>query len=376
MQRWICRNCGRSFSRTTKPQVHALPESIKTPRSDGQFHLNVSSCSTPKHQIGVTQTKGAKNSVAVETRIEKRAAGATKHSNTTIDGNIFNYTWHLKKQGYPETTIETYASSMKRLHRLGVDLMNPDSVKLLLANHTNWKNTYKRVYVNAFAQWAAMFHIDWDPPNYKAEEKLPWIPTELEIDQLIAGCGKKTATFLQLLKETAMRYIEAWKLEWVDVDLVKKTVNVKSAKHGKPRILPISDKLIMMLKNQSKPNSKRVFGDIGYASISVTFYHQRKRVAQKLQNPRIQRITFHTLRHWKASMDYHRGIRLVELKEMLGHRSINSTMIYTHLIEGPENNEWISKVTRSVKGARALVEAGFEYVKDFDDGLMLFRKRK
>jgi hypothetical protein len=39
-------------------------------------------------------------------------------------------------------------------------------------------------------------------------------------------------------------------------------------------------------------------------------------------------------------------------------------------------NDWISKVPRSVKGARVLVEAGYEYVKDFDDGLMLFRKRK
>jgi len=254
--------------------------------------------------------------------------------------------------------------------------MNPDSVKLLLANHTNWKNSYKRVYINAYAQWTTMFQIDWNPPHYKAEERLPWIPTELEIDQLIAGCGKKTATFLQLLKETAMRYIEAWRLKWIDVDFIRKTVNVKSAKHGKPRMLSISDKLILMLKNLSTSNSEKVFGDIGPASISVSFNHQRKRIAMKLQNPRIKRITFHTLRHWKASIEYHRGMRLVELKEMLGHRSINSTMIYTHLIEGTESSDWISKVTRSVKGARALVETGFEYVKDFDDGLMLFRKRK
>jgi len=173
-----------------------------------------------------------------------------------------------------------------------------------------------------------------------------------------------------------MRYIEAWRLKWIDVDFIRKTVNVKSAKHGKPRMLHISDKLILMLKNLSTSNSEKVFGDIGPASISVSFNHQRKRIAMKLQNPRIKRITFHTLRHWKASIEYHRGMRLVELKGMLGHRSINSTMIYTHLIEGTESSDWISKVTRSVKGARALTEAGFDYVKDFNDGLMLFRKRK
>lgn len=75
-------------------------------------------------------------------------------------------------------------------------------------------------------------------------------------------------------------------------------------------------------------------------------------------------------------MGYHRTKNLILVKEMLGHKSIQSTMIYTHLIKVPESDEWISRVTRSVKGARALVEACFEYVTEFDDGLKLFRKRK
>jgi len=43
----------------------------------------------------------------------------------------------------------------------------------------------------------------WDPQN-KRIRKLSFIPTEAEIDQLIAGCGKKMSAFLQLLKETAI----------------------------------------------------------------------------------------------------------------------------------------------------------------------------
>jgi hypothetical protein len=41
--------------------------------------------------------------------------------------------------------------------------------------------------------------------NGHIERKFPFIPKEEEIDALIAGSGKKTSTFLQLLKETAMR---------------------------------------------------------------------------------------------------------------------------------------------------------------------------
>lgn len=59
-----------------------------------------------------------------------------------------------------------------------------------------------------------MFKIPWEPPpKTRVERKLPFIPTEAEIDQLIAGMGKKTATFLQVLKDTGARSAEARKLQ-------------------------------------------------------------------------------------------------------------------------------------------------------------------
>ena len=61
-------------------------------------------------------------------------------------------------------------------------------------------------------------------------------------------------------------------------------------------------------------------------------------------------------------------------KTSCGHRNINSTLVYTQPVEF-KNNECSSRVTKSVEGARRLVEAGFEYVCDFD-GFKLFRKRK
>jgi len=54
-----------------------------------------------------------------------------------------------------------------------------------------------------------MLGKSWSPPKYKAVWKIPFIPTEQELDQLIAGCNRKTAAFLQLLKETGARCDEA-----------------------------------------------------------------------------------------------------------------------------------------------------------------------
>ena len=62
------------------------------------------------------------------------------------------------------------------------------------------------------------------------------------------------------------------------------------------------------------------------------------------------------------------------VQKLLGHRRIESTMLYTRLVEF-ESSEYTSRGTSSLQGARRLVEAGFEYVCDHD-GYKLFRKRR
>ena len=60
--------------------------------------------------------------------------------------------------------------------------------------------------------------------------------------------------------------------------------------------------------------------------------------------------------------------------EMLGHRDIKTTLIYTQIIHF-ENDDYHSAVAKTIEEARNLIEAGFEYVTEFD-GVKLFRKRK
>ena len=100
----------------------------------------------------------------------------------------------------------------------------------------------------------------------------------------------------------------------------------------------------------------------------------RKRMSEKLQNPRIRRIHFHTLRHWKATREYHKTKDILHVMQMLGHRNIQTTLIYTQLVSF-EGDEFHSAVAQTVEEARKLVEAGFEHVCTYND-TMLFRKRK
>lgn len=75
-----------------------------------------------------------------------------------------------------------------------------------------------------------------------------------------------------------------------------------------------------------------------------------------------------------ATMLYHQMKDTVHVMQVQGHKKMESTLLYTQLIEFSDH-EYTCKVAVSVKEAKALVEAGFEYVTAFD-GHRLFRKRK
>ena len=125
--------------------------------------------------------------------------------------------------------------------------------------------------------------------------------------------------------------------------------------------------------NALPKNSENIF-DGNFRNFAKTFRKYRKRLAFKLQNPRLKGIRFHTFRHWKATTEYAKTKDILYIMKMLGHRDIKTTLIYTQLIQF-ESDEFHSAVAEQIDEARKLVEAGFEYVCTYND-VKLFRKRK
>ena len=214
----------------------------------------------------------------------------------------------------------------------------------------------------------------WDPPIYGRIRKLPFIPKEEEIDALIASCSPKCATLLQILKETAARVGEAWALKWTDLDAENRTLRLTPEKGSNPRMSKITPKLLSMLLALPR-KGETMFGTYPLYGYRQCFTRQRRKAAIKLGNPRLIQITFHTFRHWKATMEYHKTKDILYVMKLLGHKSIKNTLIYTQLIEFPEDDEFICKVAKTVQEASQLIESGFEYVCSMDDA-KLFRKRK
>lgn len=174
-----------------------------------------------------------------------------------------------------------------------------------------------------------------------------------------------------------MRIGETWMLKWIDVFEKRRIISCRPAKHGNPRIFKVSDKLISMLKRLPK-TSEFLFGGSCLSSHGGSFRKQRKRLAEKLKNPRLLKIRFHAFRHWKATMEYHKTKDPWHVKKMLGHRHLKSIEVYVNLEQAifqTETDEFHVKVAEDPEEIKALLEVGFEYVCQ-KDGLMFFRKRK
>lgn len=171
-----------------------------------------------------------------------------------------------------------------------------------------------------------------------------------------------------------MRPGEAWLLKWIDLDFNNSSVRVTPEKGSNPRILKLSNKLIAMLTALPRRN-EFVFKNGIQKHFARGFRQQRKRIATKLKNQRINMITFKTLRHYKGTMEYHKTKDILHVMQVLGHKNIKNTLVYIHLVNF-KTDEFISKVAETAEEAAKLVEAGFEFVCTTPENLMLFRKRK
>ena len=120
--------------------------------------------------------------------------------------------------------------------------------------------------------------------------------------------------------------------------------------------------------------AERIFNYASTPSLRRSFEKQRKRIAFKLGNHRILKITFKTFRHWKATTEYNKTKDILYVMQVLGHKNIKNTLRYTQLVNFAQD-EYVCKVATTVKQASELIEVGYEYVCEIE-GAKLFRKRK
>ena len=134
-----------------------------------------------------------------------------------------------------------------------------------------------------------------------------------------------------LALNTGLRRGEIWNLKWGDVDLKNAmlVVHGKGAKSGQTRHIPLNDTALSALKtykgNVSKMPNLPVFGK----------HEFKKAFASLLKKAQITDFRFHDLRHTFASRLVMAGVPLNTVRELMGHASLEMTLVYAHL--APDN---------------------------------------
>jgi integrase len=287
------------------------------------------------------------------------------------------YREFLREKGNKESTIETKVRILRNLNRRTGNLWDSAIVTVCI-KASNWGSRRKNNGFYSYRDWCNWKGFDYTFKKYRGEASpLPYIPSEKELDQLIAYCKPYYSSFLQVMNETAFRPGEVQLLRVVDVDFERGIINLtKPLKWSNPRQAKISNKLVAMITRQANGSASTTpIWPLNYNTIHRTFFEKRKQLAQKLENPNFMKITFKTFRHWKATMEYSKTKDILHVKKLLGHKEIKNTLIYTHLVNLDEEDSYTVRIASNMEEFTSLLENGFEFVSDYEDKKIL-RKRK
>jgi hypothetical protein len=90
---------------------------------------------------------------------------------------ILQHAWHLKKNGYRESTITGRVKLLRSLARR-VDLFDPEGVKGTIAL-LNVSEGRKEMLAYSYLGFCRQFNLPYTPPRYQRIEQLPFIPLEI-----------------------------------------------------------------------------------------------------------------------------------------------------------------------------------------------------
>ena len=171
----------------------------------------------------------------------------------------------------------------------------------------------------------------------KLPKRLPKVLTISEIEKLLRNnLSVMDYAIIELLYSAGVRVSELVNLNMKNIDLKQQTIKV-FGKGSKERIIPINKKCIEVLKKYLK---KRELIALKYDSEPFLFINENgKKITRQYvykiireQGEKINKhISPHTLRHSYATHLLENGADLRVVQELLGHSSIVTTQLYTHI---------------------------------------------
>ena len=270
------------------------------------------------------------------------------------DEYINNFLLYLEMDlNYSKNTINTYLNALNHLN----DEIKKDILKLTSKDIENFISdlelesssisNYLSAYKTFYNYYIKIGQISINPIDKvdtpKLSKHLPTYLTVEEVDKLLDieikdAFSARNKSILELLYATGLRISELINLEFKNIDLNDCIVRIMG-KGSKERIVPINDLAIKYLKIYVKDyRYKRVkMEQNNYVYLNnhgkkMTRQGVFKMIKKRTLETGIKKdVSPHTLRHSIATHMLENGADLRIIQEFLGHESIGTTQIYTHL---------------------------------------------
>ncbi len=252
------------------------------------------------------------------------------------------YIAHLLARNRSPNTIKTFKSLLKKfIEYLGnkhVKDATTWDVDAFLAKLRASGYSERSVYTAAVAVKRFMEYLGLGG-NLRGFE-LPRRPSELpryltpdEVEAMInAASNLRDKLIVSMLYSTGMRVSELVNVRVSDVNLEERSIRVRG-KGGKERVVFFNGKthslLVEYLKHM-RPD-EYLFPGRGGGHIHYVTVERIVRTLAKAAGIR-KRVTPHVLRHSFATHSLTRGMDIREIQELLGHASLKTTQVYTHVV--------------------------------------------
>ncbi len=269
------------------------------------------------------------------------------HPDEKVIGEILKFKYWMRQKRYSENTIKVYCDSLMVFFGFYRDvpihkITNKDIItfnqQYIIANGLS--GTYQNQVINSIKLFYRKIRDHAIQPELidrpRREHKLPNVLSKEEVRRILGvHRNMKHKVMLSLIYACGLRRGELLNLKPTDIESSRHLLIIRGAKGKKDRVVPISDRMIQILRDYYKAYMPKVWlfegekpGD-PYSEGSLQSVFKLALEKAKIK----KKATLHWLRHSYATHLLEAGTDLRYIQELLGHKSSRTTEIYTHVTE-------------------------------------------